>query len=64
MQEPSVWEMVLAGALALLVVFMMRGGVAAAMKRSRDAENKDWKGVALPLGAVVLFVLLLIMMVS
>ena len=61
--EMALWEKILLGVLVLLVVLWFRPGIKAALQRSREAENKDWKGVLLPIGAVVLFVLLLIMMV-
>jgi len=58
--EMALWEKLLLGALGLLVLFMFRPGIKAAMEMSRNAEHKDWAGLLLPLGAVVLFVLLLI----
>lgn len=54
------WEQLLLGAMAVLLFFWFRPGIKAAMQRSQEAE-KDWKGVLLPIGIVVLFVLLLIM---
>lgn len=53
------WEQLLLGAMAVLIFFLFRPGIKAAMERSRDAE-KDWQGALLPIGAVVLFVILLI----
>ncbi len=61
--EMALWEKILLGVLVLVVVLWFRPGIKAALQRSREAENKDWKGVLLPIGAVVLFVLLLIMLV-
>jgi hypothetical protein len=59
----ALWEQILLGVLALLVLFWVRPGVRAALEKSRDAEDKDWRGALLPVAVVVLFVLLLIGMV-
>lgn len=62
MSEMSTWESLLLGVLALLVILWWRPGLKAAWQRSQEAE-KDWPAALLPLGAVVLFVLLLLLMV-
>ncbi|HXH02400.1 MAG TPA: hypothetical protein VNN09_03680 [Candidatus Competibacteraceae bacterium] len=59
MQPLSTWEVIALGLLALLVVWLFRPGLKAALEQSRNAP-KDWPAVLLPLGLVVLFVLLLI----
>lgn len=64
MEQPSVWESVLIGVLVLLVLLWFRPGFKQAMRQSREAENKDWRGVLLPIGAVILFVILVIMMAA
>ncbi len=56
------WEMLLAGLIAVLLIFLFRPGIKAALEHSRQAP-KDWPGVLLPLALVVLFVLLLITLV-
>lgn len=56
----EIWEQWLLGALALLLVFLVRPGLKVVLERSRQAPT-DWRGVLFPLGAVVLFVLLLIL---
>ncbi len=56
------WEKILVGGLAVLLVFLFRPGIKAALQQSREAETKDWKGLLIPIGAVVLFVILLIAM--
>ena len=56
----ELWAKILLGALGLLAVFVFRPGIRAALEQSRRAENKDWMGLLLPLGLVVLLVLLLI----
>jgi len=58
----STWESLLLGVMVVLLLFWFRPGIKATLERSRNAE-KDWPGLLLPLGAVVLFVILLIMMV-
>ena len=63
MEQMSTWEMLLLGALVVLVLFWFGPGVKASLEQSRKAEKKDWAGVPLPVGLVVLFVIFLIMMV-
>ncbi len=57
----ELWEQLLLGALGLGVLFLFRPGIKQAMEDSKNAENKDWKGALIPIGLVVLFVMLLIM---
>ena len=61
MEQPSTWQMILYGAVALLVIFWFRPGISAAMERSRQAE-KDWAGALIPIALVVLFIVFLIVM--
>ena len=56
-----VWEQILLGIGAFLILFFFWPGVKAAMEKSKQAENPDWKGALIPIGVVVLFVILLIM---
>jgi len=56
----AMWEQVLLGIAAFILVFLFWPGVRAAMERSKAAENPDWKGALIPLGLVVLFVVLLV----
>jgi threonine/homoserine/homoserine lactone efflux protein len=60
--EMALWEKLLLGAGALLLVFLFRPGLKAALEQSRSAQQKDWKGALLPIGAVVLFVILLVLL--
>jgi len=62
MEEMSTWEMVLVGALVVLVLFWIGPGIKPMLEQSRQAE-KDWAGLLLPIIAVILFVILLISMV-
>jgi len=64
MEQISTWEMLLAGALIVLVLMWWRPGMKQIWKESQEAENKDWQGILIPIAVVVLFVILLIMMVS
>jgi hypothetical protein len=63
MEQMSTWEMLLLGALVVLVLFWVGPGVKASLEKSRMAENRDWAGVLIPLALVVLFVMFLIKMV-
>lgn len=56
----ATWEQVLLGIAALIMLFLCWPGVRAAMERSKAVENPDWKGALFPIGLVVLFVILLI----
>lgn len=56
----AIWEQVLLGVGALIILFFFWPGVKATMERSRAVENPDWKGFLLPIGLVILFVGLLI----
>ncbi len=55
------WEQVLLGLAAVVILFLFWPGAKAAMQKSREAENPDWMGALLPIGAVVLFIAVLIM---
>jgi hypothetical protein len=63
MQPLSMWENVLLGAFAILLIFWMKPGIKVAPERSKTAQS-DWLGLLIPLGLVILFVLLLISMVK
>lgn len=57
----ATWEMLVIGALALLIVLWFRPGIRSQLARSREAPAR-WGDVVLPLGLVVLFVVFLIML--
>ena len=63
MDHMSTWEMLALGGITIGVIFLFRPGIRAALKQSRESENKDWAGVLIPIGLVVLFVIFLIAMV-
>ena len=60
MMSMALWEQLALGAVALLVIFWFRPGIKAALKQSEEAE-KDWAGILLPIGAVILFIIFLVM---
>ena len=60
MTQFDTWELITIGAVVLLVLFWFRPGLKQAFKQSKEATNKDWTGVLLPIGLVVLFVIVLI----
>ena len=55
----ALWEKIVLGILVALVVLWVLPGLKQSMEQRRDAPS-DWGSVALPLGAVVLFVILLL----
>jgi hypothetical protein len=63
MEQMSTWEMVLIGAIVVLVLLWFGPGARTMLEQSRQAENRDWKGLLIPIVMVILFVLLLISMV-
>ena len=56
----AVWEKILLGMGAMLLVFVFWPGAKAALARSREQSDPDWKSVLIPILAVVLFVIVLI----
>ncbi len=58
----ATWELIALGAIGLVVILLFFPGLKRLNEESRKAE-KDWPGVLLPIGAVILFVLLLIIVV-
>ena len=57
----EIWEQVLLGIGALLLLLFFWPGAKAAMEETRQAENPDWQGALLPIVIVVLFVIFLFM---
>ncbi len=62
MDTPGWFEVLLAGIIAVGVIFLFRGGIRHTLEQSRKAP-KDWAGALLPIGLVVLFVIFLITLV-
>lgn len=63
MEAMGIWESLAVAAIAVAVIFMFGPGIKESFKQSQESTSKDWMGVLLPIGAVVLFVIVLIMMV-
>lgn len=63
MDPLAAWEKILLGMLGVLMLFLFWPGVKAAMQRSQEAQERDWRGILVPLLAVLLFVALLIALV-
>lgn len=58
----ALWEQILTGMAAVAILFFFWPGAKRALEQSKQAENPDWKGALVPIGIVVLFVILLILM--
>ena len=68
MVDLALWEMLLLGVILALVLIWVGPGIGQSFKRRKGEgeapdEKADWGGLLFPIGLVVLFVLLLIMMV-
>lgn len=57
------WELLIVGALVLLLLFWFRPGLKQAFKQSQEADNKDWIAALIPLAVVAAFVVLLLYIV-
>lgn len=55
----ELWEKLVIGVFALILVFWLFPGIKATMEESRNAP-KDWAGVLIPIALVVLFILFLV----
>ena len=56
----ELWEQLVLGALAVLVIFLFRPGIKATIERSRNAEEKHWGTIVLLAVVLIAFVILLI----
>ncbi|MXZ81245.1 MAG: hypothetical protein F4Z15_07775 [Gammaproteobacteria bacterium] len=54
------WEKIAIGIVIVLVTLFMLPGTRRMIEVSKDAP-KDWKGVLLPIGAVIAFVVFLVL---
>lgn len=59
----ATWELLILGALVILVLFWITPGLKQAFKQSEEAENRDWAGALIPLAIVAAFVALLMYIV-
>ena len=60
----ELWEQILLGAMAILVLFLFRPGIKATIERSKNAEEKHWGTLALLAVVLIVFVIFLISTVS
>ena len=56
----ELWEQLVLGALAILVLFLFGPGVKATIERSKNAEEKHWSTLALLAAVLIAFVVFLI----
>ena len=63
MDPLATWEKILLGLFAVVLIVWFGPGLKVAFQKSEAQEEKDWKGIIIPLVLVILFVLLLISLV-
>ena len=56
----GLWEQILLGMAAVVILFLFWPGVRQALRRSEEVENPDWQGALIPLAIVILFVIFLV----
>ena len=56
----ELWEQLLLGALAILIIFLFRPGIKATIEKSKNAEEKHWGTVIVLALLLIAFVMLLI----
>lgn len=64
MTNMPLWQMLLIGVVVVLVLLWMTPGIKASLHSGRKGSAQDWKALLLPLGLVIGFVVLLILMAS
>jgi len=57
------WMKILSAIFLVMMLVFLIPRAKEMMKMSAEAENKDWMGVLIPIGGVVLFVLFLVSIV-
>ncbi len=62
MARLGIWQLLLLGAVLLVVLLWLGPGFRATLERSRQARERDWRGFLLPIVFVVLFVVLLVLL--
>ena len=63
MEPLALWEQILLGVFAVVLLVWFLPGLKASLKQSEEQQEKDWKGLIIPLILVILFVFLLISLV-
>lgn len=56
----NTWQLLILGAIVILLLFWFTPGIKQAFKMSQEAKNRDWLGALIPLAIVAAFVILLI----
>ncbi len=59
----ELWEQILLGAAALLIILFFGPGANRMLKDSPKGSHSDWMGVVKPIAIVILFVIVLIALV-
>ncbi|MGA8261907.1 MAG: hypothetical protein WB783_16975 [Arenicellales bacterium] len=59
----NTWQLLILGALLILLLFWFAPGLKQAFKMSEQAKNRDWLGALIPIGIVAAFVILLLYIV-
>lgn len=59
----ATWELLILGALVIVLLFWFGPGLKQAFKQSQDANSQDWMAALIPIAAVAAFVALLIYIV-
>ncbi len=61
MESLETWEKLVLGGMAVALMLLMRPGLKDLFRRSHEAP-KDWSGLFLPLGLVIFFVVVLVLL--
>ena len=61
MGDAALWEKLLLGIIIVGAIFLFRPGIKATWEKSQRAK-KDWAGFLLPIGAMILFIIVLILL--
>lgn len=56
----ALWQQILWGLFAVFILVFFWPTAKREMEESKKVENPDWMGALVPIGAVVLFIILLI----
>lgn len=59
----GMWQQIGLGLIAAVALLFFLPAALRSHKKARDATTDEWKGVLIPLGVVILFVILLVLLV-
>jgi len=62
MTDMPTWQLLLLGVALVLILLWMGPGIKAALRNPNKGSAEDWKGLLLPIGAVIVFVVLLVLL--